>query len=233
MIIALNNKSNFTKEEFLEYKEKLNKIQKNVKLILCPTNLYIGLVEQSNIGLGAQNVSKTLCGAYTGEVSATQLKSMEVKYCIVGHSERRKYQHETDEEINQKVKLLLKEEIIPIICVGEEKEERETNRQNEVITKELEEDLKDLTIEEKKKVIIAYEPIWAIGTGLIPTNEEIEKIINLIKDHLPNTKVLYGGSANENNIEELREISVIDGYLLGGVSLKPEKLDIFLEKLEN
>ena len=109
MIIALNNKSNFTKEEFLEYKEKLNKIQKNVKLILCPTNLYIGLVEQSNIGLGAQNVSKTLCGAYTGEVSATQLKSMGVKYCIVGHSERRKYQHETDEEINQKVKLLLKE----------------------------------------------------------------------------------------------------------------------------
>ena len=191
------------------------------------------MVEQSNIGLGAQNVSKTSCGAYTGEVSATQLKSMGVKYCIVGHSERRKYQHETDEEINQKVKLLLKEEIIPIICVGEEKEERETNRQNEVIAKELEEALKDLTIEEKKKVIIAYEPIWAIGTGLIPTNEEIEKIINLIKCHLPNTKVLYGGSANENNIEELRKISVIDGYLLGGISLKLEKLDIFLEKLEN
>lgn len=233
MIIALNNKSNFTKKEFLEYKEKLNTKQKNAKLILCPTNLYIGLAESENIELGAQNVSKTLCGAYTGEVSASQLKSMGVKYCIVGHSERRKYQHETDEEINQKVKLLLQEEIIPIICVGEEEEERKTNRQNEVIAKELEEDLKELTIEEKENVIIAYEPIWSIGTGLIPTNEQIEEIINLIKNHLPNVKVLYGGSANENNIEELRKISVIDGYLLGGISLKPEKLDIFLEKLEN
>lgn len=233
MIIALNNKCNLTKEEFLKYKEELNKIKKNVKLILCPSNIYIGFAKVTNIELGAQNVSKTVSGAYTGEVSAAQLKSMGVKYCIVGHSERRKYQYETDEDINKKVKLLLKEGITPIICIGEEKKQRETNSHIEVITKQLKEDLKKLTNEEKEKVIIAYEPIWSIGTGLIPTNYEIKEIVNVIKYHLPNTKVLYGGSANENNIEELREISVIDGYLLGGLSLKPEKLDIFLEKVEN
>lgn len=233
MIIALNNKCNLTKEKFIIYQKELQKIKTEMTLVLCPTNVFIGEVNQSSIELGAQNVSCTECGAYTGEVSSSQLKSMGVKYCIIGHSERRKYQHEKDTEINQKVKLLLKQEITPIICVGEEKTERETNKQNEVIIKELEEDLKDLTNEEKEKVIIAYEPIWAIGTGLIPTDNEIEEIIKLIKNYLPNTKVLYGGSANENNIEELRKITVIDGYLLGGLSLKPEKLDIFLKKLKN
>lgn len=233
MIIALNNKCNLTKEKFIEYQEELQKIKTDMTLILCPTNVFIGEINSPTIEVGAQNVSCTECGAYTGEVSSSQLKSIGVKYCIVGHSERRKYQHEKDDEINKKVKLLLNQEITPIICVGEEKEDRENNNQNKVIIKELKEDLKELTEEEKKKIIIAYEPIWAIGTGLIPSNNEIEEIINLIKHYLPNTKVLYGGSANENNIEELREISSIDGYLLGGLSLKLEKLDIFLKKIKN
>lgn len=233
MIIALNNKCNLTKEEFLIYQKELETIDKSSKIILCPTNVFIGIADMSNTELGAQNVSSTECGAYTGEVSASQLKSMGVKYCIVGHSERRKYQQETDEEINSKIKMLLKEDIIPILCVGEEKEERENGTHCEVINKELENDMKDLTSEDKEKIIIAYEPIWAIGTGLIPTNEEIDQIIQLIKELLPKSKVLYGGSANDKNIEELRKIETIDGYLLGGLSLKPEQLKLFLEKLEN
>lgn len=233
MIIALNNKCNLTKEEFLTYQKELETIPDSSKLILCPTNLFIELLSSKNIKLGAQNVSSTECGAYTGEVSASQLKSMGVKYCIVGHSERRNYQQEKDEEINLKIKQLLKEEIIPILCIGEDKLERENNKYSEVIIKELEEDTKNLTTEEKEKIIIAYEPIWAIGTGLIPTNEEIKQVIELIKELLPKSKVLYGGSANEKNIEELKKISTIDGYLLGGLSLKPEQLKIFLEKLKN
>lgn len=233
MIIALNNKCNLTKEKFLAYQKELEIIGKDRKMILCPTNIFIGIANLSNVELGAQNVSSTECGAYTGEVSASQLKSMGVKYCIVGHSERRKYQQETDEEISCKIKILLKEDIIPILCVGEEKEERENGKHYEKIIKELDQDMKNLTSEEKEKIIIAYEPIWAIGTGLIPTNEEIAQIIQQIKEILPKSKVLYGGSVNDKNIEELKKIKTIDGYLLGGLSLKPEQLKIFLEKIEN
>ena len=152
MIIALNNKCNLKKEDFLTYQKELETIEKSSKIILCPTNIFIGVANLSNIELGAQNVSSTECGAYTGEVSASQLKSMEVKYCIVGHSERRKYQQETNKEINEKVKNLLREEIIPILCIGESKEERENNQQNEVIINEIEKAISDLNEEIRKKI---------------------------------------------------------------------------------
>lgn len=233
MIIALNNKCNLTKEEFISYQNQLNEIECQDKLILCPTHLFIGMVKLENIDLGAQNVSSTDCGAYTGEISASQLKSCNVKYCIVGHSERRKYQQETDIEINQKIKKLLEQDITPILCIGETKEERENRKEKEIILNELEEDLKNLSEQDRTKVIIAYEPIWSIGTGIIPTEEQITEIFNIIKDKFPNNKVLYGGSANEENIDMLKQISTIDGYLLGGLSLKPDKLKIFIEKLKN
>lgn len=233
MIIALNNKCNLTKEEFMSYQNQLNKIECQDKLILCPNHLFIGMANLENIDLGAQNVSSTDCGAYTGEISASQLKSCNVKYCIVGHSERRKYQQETDIEINQKIKKLLEQDITPILCIGETKEERENRKEKEIILNELEEDLKNLSEQDRTKVIIAYEPIWSIGTGIIPTEEQITEIFNIIKDKFPNNKVLYGGSANEENIDMLKQISSIDGYLLGGLSLKPDKLKIFIEKLKN
>ncbi len=233
MIIALNNKCNLTREEFLKYQEKLENMKELPPMILCPTNLYLGEFRLSNMKLGAQNVSSKGCGAYTGEVSASQLKSIGVAYCIVGHSERREYQKETDQEINEKIKQLLKEGIFPILCVGETKAERERNLTTKKITEELEEATKDLTDQEKQQIIIAYEPIWAIGTGIIPTNDEIKEIMTTIKEAFPNNKVLYGGSANESNIDQLKEITEIDGYLLGGLSLKPENLKIFLEKLKN
>ena len=233
MIIALNNKCNLTKQEFLKYQEELGSLSTQNKLILCPTFLNIGHFDLKNVELGAQNVSFNDQGAYTGEVSAQQLQSEQVKYCIVGHSERRNYQQETDEEINQKIMRLLEQDIIPILCVGESKEEREKQLEKSIIEKELTIALANLTSEQKEKIIIAYEPIWSIGTGIIPTNDQIKEMFKNIKNMVPNNKVLYGGSANEENIVLLKEIKEIDGYLLGGLSLKPEKLKVFIEKLEN
>ena len=127
--------------------------------------------------------------------------------------------------------MLFKNSITPILCVGETKEEREKNQVTDVITKEVTKAIADLTDEEKEKIIVAYEPIWSIGTGLIPTPEEIDSVFEIIKGILPKNKILYGGSANEKNINELKECKYIDGYLLGGLSLKVEILKIFIENM--
>lgn len=231
MIIALNNKSNLEKEEFKKYLEELKTVETTETLILCPTFLNISMVSNSNIKLGSQNVSVSDNGAYTGEISASQLKSYQVKYAIVGHSERREYQRETNEEINKKIKQLFKNDITPILCIGETLEERKQNKVNEVLEEELTIATKDLTEEEKKRLIIAYEPIWSIGTGVIPTNEQIEEVFQEIKRLVPASYILYGGSANEENIDQLKQIPSINGYLLGGLSLKVDKLKVFIEKL--
>lgn len=233
MIIALNNKSNLTKDEFLKYQEELSTVQCNSTMILCASPLNIANYNLTNCFWGAQNVSKDLVGAHTGEIAASQLKSYGVKYCIVGHSERRQYQKETNEEIAKKIQNLYAEGITPILCVGETKEEREQGKVNSIIEEEILTATENLTSEEKDELIVAYEPIWSIGTGLIPTNTEIEEVFKLINSLLPNTKVLYGGSANDKNIDELKQCSLIEGYLLGGLSLKPENLKVFIEKLEN
>lgn len=231
MIIALNNKSNLEKEEFKKYLEELKTIETTETLILCPTFLNISMVSNSNIKLGSQNVSVSDNGAYTGEISASQLKSYQVEYAIVGHSERREYQRETNEEINKKIKQLFKNDITPILCIGETLEERKQNKVNEVLEEELTIATRDLTEEEKKRLIIAYEPIWSIGTGVIPTNEQIEEVFQEIKRLVPASYILYGGSANEENIDQLKQIPSINGYLLGGLSLKVDKLKVFIEKL--
>ena len=231
MIIALNNKSNLEKEEFKKYLEELKTVETTETLILCPTFLNISIVSNSNIKLGSQNVSVSDNGAYTGEISASQLKSYQVEYAIVGHSERREYQRETNEEINKKIKQLFKNDITPILCIGETLEERKQNKVNEVLEEELTIATRDLTEEEKKRLIIAYEPIWSIGTGVIPTNEQIEEVFQEIKKLVPASYILYGGSANEENIDQLKQIPSINGYLLGGLSLKVDKLKVFIEKL--
>ena len=233
MIVALNNKCNLTKEDFIKYQEELNAIQSNSKMILCASPLNIGKFSLTNCHLGAQNVSKDPVGAHTGEISASQLKSYNVEYCIVGHSERRQDQKETNDEMAKKLRNLYDYEIIPILCVGETKEQRDNYKVKEIITEEITSATNSLTEEEKDKLIVAYEPIWSIGTGVIPTNDEITEVLELIKELLPTSKLLYGGSANEKNIDELKKCSSIQGYLLGGLSLKPEQLKIFLEKLEN
>ena len=232
MIIVLNNKCNLTKDEFLIYQKKLEQIEDENQIILCPSNIYLSLVNSKKIELGSQNVGNYNMGSYTGEISAKQLASFNVKYCIVGHSERRKYQQETNNDIKNKIINLLNNNIVPIYCIGETLEEKNENKVAEVLTKELREVLSALDEIQKKKLIIAYEPIWAIGTGQIPTVEEIEYAINIIKKFLPDNKIIYGGSATENNVDIINNVKDINGYLLGGLSLSIDNLKIFLEKLE-
>lgn len=231
MIIALNNKCNLNKEEFNDYLNQLRSINLSKNIILCPSDINISEVDIKEISLGAQNVSKTQEGAYTGEISAKQLKSYNVDYCIVGHSERRDYQKESNEDINNKIKQLYLNNIIPILCIGETKEEKELNETFDILKEELLIATKELSEKEKEKLIIAYEPIWSIGTGIIPTIEEIDKNLMFIKSILPDSKILYGGSANEKNIDTLKQSKLIDGFLLGGLSLKVEKLESFIKKL--
>lgn len=232
MIIALNNKSNLNKKEFKEYYKKIKSIKTKSTLILCPTFLNIGLVYDDKVLLGSQNVSMNENGAYTGEISASQLHDYGVKYAIVGHSERREYQRESFEDINKKIKMLIENGIKPILCVGETLEERKSNKVKEVLEAELFSAIKELDGKSKKKIIIAYEPIWSIGTGVIPNLGEIDEVFSYIKKLFPNNKVLYGGSANEKNVDELKKSRLIDGYLLGGLSLNPKKLEEFIQKLE-
>ena len=227
MIVALNNKSNFTRDEYKEYLKEIEKIIFKGKLILCPT--YLNLTVETDIVLGAQDVSPFEDGAHTGEISAKQLSAIGVKYSIVGHSERRL--NENEKELFNKIKRLLENGMTPILCVGERKLDREKGSTKAVLGNQLASVTNYLMENERSNIIIAYEPVWSIGTGELPTNEEIKEVIDFIKSKLPNNKVLYGGSANEENIDTLKEIEGIDGYLVGGLSLKPDKLQIFLDKL--
>ena len=158
-----------------------------------------------------------------------QLSDLGVKYCLVGHSERRKYQKETNKDINKKIQMLLDNNIIPILCVGENKNEKENNLTIVKVLNETKECLSD--IDDISKVIIAYEPIWAIGTGITPKKEEIDCVLRVLKKNYPQNLLVYGGSLTEKNIEEINKSTYIDGYLLGGLSLKTEELKKFVDKL--
>lgn len=229
MIIILNNKSNLELQEFMEYQKKLQEIKSIHKLVLCPTSIYLSNFNLKNFALGSQNVSSYQQGAYTGEIYAKQLKKLNVDYCIVGHSERRQYQKETNQEIREKINNLLKEKITPILCIGEKKEDKEQNKTIPVLIRELKECLNEL---EEENVIIAYEPKWAIGSGITPTIDEVDKILLELKKTYPKNKLIYGGSLNQENIKEFKKSQVIDGYLLGGLSLKTQELKEFLEELD-
>ena len=228
MIVALNNKSNFTRSEYLEYVEKIKELDFSGKLILCPN--FLNLSEKVRIPLGSQDVSPYPDGAHTGEVSARQLKELNVEYSIVGHSERRSF--ETEDEIFNEIKRLLENQMVPILCIGERKFDREKGSTKAVLGNQLASVVNYLTEPEKANIIIAYEPVWSIGTGDIPTNDQIREVITYIKTKMPSSKVLYGGSANEENIDTLKEIKEIDGYLVGGLSLEPDRLQKFLSKLD-
>ncbi len=224
MLVVLNNKCNFNLDEYLDYQNKLKNLNFKNDIVLCPSSVYLSNFELENVFLGSQNVSPFNDGAYTGEVSARQLKSLNVKYCLIGHSERRVYFKENNEIMKNKIEQLLENEIIPIYCVGELEKNSDNN--------ELDEELKILEeIRNNEKIIIAYEPLWAIGTGIQPNINELEKIIKLIKEKFPNNKVLYGGSVNEDSIVNLKS-ELIDGYLLGGVSLYPDRISMLLSKLD-
>ena len=205
----------------------------DVDVVICPPFTYLELVsdvsEDGDFFTGAQNVSKFDNGAYTGEISATMLKSLGVDYCIVGHSERRKYFGETDQDVALKVDKLLAQDITPIVCVGESLHEREAGRHFEVIKKQVEGGLFHLNTDAIQKCIIAYEPVWAIGTGKTATKEQAQEVHAFIRnlivekysdDVAQEISILYGGSCNAKNAKDLFAMQDVDGGLIGGASLK-------------
>lgn len=204
------------------------------EVVVCPPFPCLPVVAKalagSNIHLGAQNLHFAPKGAYTGEVSAEMLKSLGVEYVIIGHSERRQYFQETDETVNQKVQAALEAGLVPIICVGESLDEREKGITKEVVSMQTKLALHGLTAEQVAGLVIAYEPIWAIGTGRTATaaqaNETIGDIRQAVADVYPaaanEIRIQYGGSMNPKNASELMAESEIDGGLIGGASLNAE-----------
>lgn len=232
--IVSNHKMNLTKEEIENYVSQISSLKSTNKLVFCPSNIYLPYFQnQENYELGVQNVADRKMGALTGEVAVEQLKSLNVSYVIIGHSERRNILNEREEMIHQKIKLVLENDMIPILCIGEKEEE--IPQREEILMAEI--DSAFLQQSNLERLIIAYEPIWAIGTGKIPTPEEITTITEWIKDYIQkkyqvSCPVLYGGSVSVSNIDELSTVSNIDGYLIGGTSLDIEKLKVIIEKTE-
>ena len=230
-LVVGNFKMNLTIDEINDYIEYY-KDKKYDNVIFAPSNIYLMKFVEAGLKTSSQDVSFASIGAYTGDTSASQLKSVGVDYLIVGHSERRKY-YQDDRYVNGKLNELLKNEITPILCIGETKEEKDQGITLDIIKNELDEAFHNIKEIDLKKIIVAYEPIWSIGTGVIPTNEEIDKTIKEIKKYLKEkyhitNKVLYGGSVSNKNINELEKIDVIDGYLVGGCSIKKDDFNTLI-----
>ncbi len=247
-VIAGNWKMNMLPNETIEYIENLSKLVKNSEneVILCVpyVDLFYALLiaQNTNIKIGAQNMHFEEKGAYTGEVSAKMLKSINVEYVIIGHSERRQYFNETDETVNKKVKAAFENGLKPIVCVGETLEEREEGKTADKITMQTELALKDLTPEQVQNTIIAYEPIWAIGTGKTATSEDANNSIKEIRKKIAEIYgqniaqrviIQYGGSVKSKNAKELFNMSDIDGGLVGGASLDPQEFSKIVNFNEN
>lgn len=236
-LIVGNQKSYMDNSDINDFIKESFTITTNNNIIICPSSIYLEKFKQTPFLLGSQNVSNYPSGSSTGELSAEQLKSVGVSFSIVGHSERRQKQHETNEDINTKIKNLLNCSITPILCIGESKTDRDQNKYKDIILTEIRSALKGLSTDSVEKIIIAYEPIWSIGTGVIPTNDQIDEIGKYIKelirkDYHCHTKVLYGGSVNDKNVDLLNEINSIDGYLIGGASTKIEAFKTIIKKCQ-
>lgn len=205
-------------------------VKNEVTLVVAPPFTHLTCLaeelEKAGIGLSAQNCAEHESGAYTGEVSAKMLASVDVKYCILGHSERREYYGETSATLAKKIDVALKHGLIPIFCVGEKLDEREANRHFDVISAQLEV-LTQLSAEDFGKVIVAYEPVWAIGTGKTATSAQAQEIHAFIRKALAakfgaaaeQTPILYGGSCKPSNAAEIFAQPDVDGGLIGGASL--------------
>lgn len=204
----------------------------NSEIVICPPFCFLSSLINDSILFGAQNCYFEDKGAYTGEVSALMLEDLDCKYVIVGHSERRSLFKETNQDINLKLKKLLDSSLIPVLCIGENREDREQGKTFEILIEQLEECLSGILKEKVNKVVIAYEPIWAIGTGKNAETEKIEEVRSFIKDFLikkfdkdtsDKIRILYGGSVDSNNINSYLKEAKMDGVLVGGASIKSEE----------
>ena len=245
LVIAGNWKMNKTPSETKAFLEALKPVvagKGNCDIVCCvpATNLAIAVetTKGSNIKIGAQNVHFAKSGAYTGETSADMLVDLGVEYVIIGHSERRQYFAETDETVNARVKAALAAGLKVILCIGELEIEREQGITAEILGKQTKVDLLDVTAEQMKNVIIAYEPVWAIGTGKTATNEQADEACGVVravvaelygKSVADETIVQYGGSMNAKNAAELLACENVDGGLIGGASLKAPDFGVIID----
>ena len=245
-IIAGNWKMNKTRPEAKALLEEIKPLVANaegkIEVIACVpfTNLEtaVNTTAGSNVKVGAENVHFEKSGAFTGEISADMLTELGVEYVVIGHSERRQYFGETDETVNKRTKAALAAGLKPIVCVGELKWERECGITEEVVGKQIKLDLWDVTADELKNVVIAYEPVWAIGTGLTATPEQAEEVCGFIRATLAKlynraaadaVTIQYGGSMNAKNAAELLAKPNIDGGLIGGASLKAADFNVIVQ----
>lgn len=237
-IVAGNWKMNKTFSEGIDLINQIKLKEETVKdthLIVAPpfilTSEAVKMLKSTNIGVAGQNCSNKEEGAYTGEVSARMIKSTGANFVILGHSERRAYYHETDDLINEKIKICLKNNLMPIVCCGEVLEERESEKHFEVVAKQIKGMFDEISASDFKNIIIAYEPVWAIGTGKTATPEQAQEMHQFIRETIKNSygseiseevSILYGGSCKPTNAKELFEKPDVDGGLIGGASLKAE-----------
>ncbi|ADH98633.1 triose-phosphate isomerase [Salisediminibacterium selenitireducens] len=237
-IIAGNWKMNKTKSEAVEFLQAIKTAVPSadkVDSVVCSPHLYLDALVQEAAGtdvkIGAQNMYFEESGAFTGETSPMALNDLGVTYVVLGHSERRELFGETDESVNKKTHAAFSHGLTPIVCVGETLEEREANKTSDVVTLQVKEGLKGLTADQVKETVVAYEPIWAIGTGKTATSEDANETCGVIRkviagefgqDVADAVRIQYGGSVKPANIKELLEQSDIDGALVGGASLEAE-----------
>ncbi|MBR2572448.1 MAG: triose-phosphate isomerase [Clostridia bacterium] len=234
-IIAGNWKMNKTPEEAVQLVTELIPLVKDAacEVVVCPPAVCLAAVHEvikgTNIKLGAENVHFKASGAYTGELSADMIKAVGCEYVIIGHSERRQYFGETDKTVNLRAMAAVKAGLTPIICVGEMKDEREAGYTDILVTYQTQMALHGMTKEEVEGVVIAYEPVWAIGTGLTATDEQANETIGVIRQAIAakygdetaqKVRIQYGGSMKGSNVKGLMAQSEIDGGLIGGASLK-------------
>lgn len=243
--IAGNWKMNLTVAEAREFAtEVAGKIPSKdvVEAAICAPATHLDalvtLTKDSNLNIGAENCHFEKSGAFTGEISPSTLEALGVKYVILGHSERREYFFESDELINKKTKAAFENGLVPIVCCGETLEQYEAGEAVKVITDQLQVDLAGLTKEQAEKLVVAYEPIWAIGTGKSATKEDAQKMCKAVRDIVEGmygkevadkVRVQYGGSVNPSNVKEYMACPDVDGALVGGASLKVDSFVALLE----
>ena len=239
-IIAANWKMNLNVDEGMRLIDEVldGSSPHGSEVIFFPSSIALsaisGKLKNSGYSFGVQNIHHEENGAFTGEISAHMAKSLDVQYAIIGHSERRQYFLETDQQINGKIHNALKVGICPVVCIGESLDQRETGKTSEVLKKQLISALNDID-SKSDRLIVAYEPVWAIGTGKSANSEQVhdthkfinETLKNLFENHIP---ILYGGSVNAENASELFNIKNVDGFLIGGASLQSRS---FCEIIKN
>lgn len=240
MNLSLKNQESLAND----FKKELGGIE-DKDIVICPSTASLiplaGIIKNSQLQLGAQNVFWAETGAYTGETSPISLAEIGCRYVIVGHSERRQYLKETDEMVNKKVEACLANKLTPILCIGETREARQEGQTDNVLYHQLINDLADSHLVDQEQLIIAYEPVWAIGSGNIVDQDEARRIFELIRQTLinlypltivsNNVRIIYGGSVEPSNVKEFSGLELLSGFLLGGASLEVNKFKAIVKSL--